>query len=98
LSIAGAGQAHYRTIDDPRHLYHDVVVVLDLARDINNGQPAALARWIDALQRVFEKRSRICKFGSNSGCPGFARAGPGKGEQYRIVGRVGACGRGMRSN
>jgi protein-L-isoaspartate(D-aspartate) O-methyltransferase len=50
LTIACARQAHYRKIDDPRHLYHDVVVVLDLARDINNGQPAALARWIDALQ------------------------------------------------
>lgn len=50
LSIACASRAHYRTIDDPRHLYHDVVVVLDLARDINNGQPTALARWIDALE------------------------------------------------
>jgi protein-L-isoaspartate(D-aspartate) O-methyltransferase len=35
--------------DDPRNLYHDVIVALDKAHDINNGQPSALARWIDAL-------------------------------------------------
>jgi protein-L-isoaspartate(D-aspartate) O-methyltransferase len=43
---------------DPRHLYHNVPVALDPARDLNNGQPAALARWIEALnlksgQRVY---------------------------------------------
>lgn len=36
-------------IDDARDLYHNVVVVIDEARDINNGQPSALARWIDAM-------------------------------------------------
>ena len=36
-------------VDDPCNLYHDVLVVLDKIRDINNGQPSALARWIDAL-------------------------------------------------
>jgi protein-L-isoaspartate(D-aspartate) O-methyltransferase len=46
---AASGNTQYTPIDDPRHLYHNVVVVLDRARDINNGQPAALARWIDAL-------------------------------------------------
>lgn len=39
----------YTTIREPRHLYHNVVVVLDKAGDINNGQPSALARWIEAL-------------------------------------------------
>jgi len=28
---------------------HNVVVVLDKAGDINNGQPSALARWIDSM-------------------------------------------------
>jgi protein-L-isoaspartate(D-aspartate) O-methyltransferase len=34
---------------DPRHIYHNVAVVLDSSRDLNNGQPAALAKWIDAI-------------------------------------------------
>jgi len=49
LSAVGAIQMSYTPVDDPRHLYHNVVVVLDKAGDINNGQPSALARWIDAL-------------------------------------------------
>lgn len=50
LAAAGIGRAAYVTVDDPRHLYHNVVVVLDAARDINNGQPSALAHWINGLQ------------------------------------------------
>jgi len=44
----------YRTTDDddPRHIYHDVLVALDPARELNNGQPSALARWIEALALV----------------------------------------------
>lgn len=40
----------YRTTADadPRHVYHDVVVAIDPARLLNNGQPSALARWIEA--------------------------------------------------
>jgi hypothetical protein len=49
LSASGAMQMSYTPVDDPRHLYHNVMVVLDKAGDINNGQPSALARWIDAL-------------------------------------------------
>jgi len=38
-----------RTADaDPRHVLHDVAVAIDPARQLNNGQPSALARWIDA--------------------------------------------------
>ncbi len=43
------GQTGYLTIEDPRHLYHNVVAVVDAGKDLNNGQPSALARWIDAL-------------------------------------------------
>ena len=44
------GSTYIQTSDaDPRHLYHNVPVALDPARDLNNGQPAALAKWIDAL-------------------------------------------------
>lgn len=40
----------YRTTpdDDPRHIYHDVVVAIDAARQLNNGQPSSLALWIAA--------------------------------------------------
>lgn len=49
MSIIGGVQTTYIPIEDPRHLYHNVVVALDKACDINNGQPSALARWIEAL-------------------------------------------------
>jgi protein-L-isoaspartate(D-aspartate) O-methyltransferase len=34
---------------DPVHLYDTVLVALDPARRLNNGEPASLARWLDAL-------------------------------------------------
>jgi protein-L-isoaspartate(D-aspartate) O-methyltransferase len=49
MAASGMGPNSYTPVDDPRHLYHNVVVVLDKAADINNGQPSALARWIEAL-------------------------------------------------
>jgi len=49
LSMAGLRESSYVTVDDPRDLYHNVVVALDRAKEINNGQPSALASWIDAL-------------------------------------------------
>ena len=49
MSAAGLVQLAYTTVEDPRDVYHNVVVSLDRAKDINNGQPSALARWIDAL-------------------------------------------------
>ena len=48
--VAGRGSFSYVSTEDPRDLYHNVVVGLDPAHDVNNGQPTALARWIDALQ------------------------------------------------
>jgi protein-L-isoaspartate(D-aspartate) O-methyltransferase len=41
--------AAYTESNDPRDLYHNVLVALDAPRHVNNGQPSALARWIDAL-------------------------------------------------
>jgi protein-L-isoaspartate(D-aspartate) O-methyltransferase len=35
--------------DDPRHLYHNVAVAIDTARELNNGHPSSLAAWLDAL-------------------------------------------------
>ncbi len=49
ISVAGLLQMSYTTVEDPREVYHNVVISLDRAKDINNGQPGSLARWIDAL-------------------------------------------------
>lgn len=48
--VTPAERSPYRTTRDadPRHLYHDVLVAIDPARRLNNGQPSALARWIAA--------------------------------------------------
>jgi protein-L-isoaspartate(D-aspartate) O-methyltransferase len=50
VDIGLGGTTYIQTPDaNPRHLYHNVPVALNPARDLNNGQPAALAKWIDAL-------------------------------------------------
>jgi protein-L-isoaspartate(D-aspartate) O-methyltransferase len=49
LSAAGLGQMSYLSVEDPRDLYHNAVVSIDRSKDLNNGQPGSLARWIDAL-------------------------------------------------
>ncbi len=47
----GLGGVAYTTTDsaDPHHVYHNVPIALDTSRDLNNGQPGTLARWIDAI-------------------------------------------------
>lgn len=49
---AHAKSGNYRTTvdDDPRHLYHNVVVAIDAERQLNNGQPGSLPSWLDALE------------------------------------------------
>ncbi|HVC18674.1 MAG TPA: hypothetical protein VNE16_01250 [Vicinamibacterales bacterium] len=41
----------YRTTPDadPAHVYHNVAIALDAGRQINNGQPSAVASWLDLL-------------------------------------------------
>jgi protein-L-isoaspartate(D-aspartate) O-methyltransferase len=36
--------------DDPRHLYHDVLIAIDEKRRLNNGQPSLWARLYDQLE------------------------------------------------
>ena len=48
-SLASLGSMTYTPTENPQDVYHNVVIALDAAHDINNGQPSALARWIDAL-------------------------------------------------
>jgi len=65
LSAAGIGRATYVTVDEARHLYHNVVVVLDEAGDINNGQPSALAHWINGV--ALEPGNRVYHLGCGVG-------------------------------
>jgi len=39
----------YRPVEDPRDLYHDVLVAIKRSQFLNNGQPTLLARLINAL-------------------------------------------------
>lgn len=47
---AGLTSEDYRTTEDgdPRHIYHNVLVVIEQGRHLN-GQPSGLATWLDAL-------------------------------------------------
>lgn len=50
VEFGPGGATYVQTPDaEPRHVYHNVPVALDLSRDLSNGQPAALAKCIDAL-------------------------------------------------
>lgn len=51
IEMMAARVQHRQTEDaDPRRLYHNIVVVIDSARNLNNGHPATLASWLDALE------------------------------------------------
>jgi len=44
------GEGYKETPDaDPCHLYDNVLVAIDPVRKLNNGEPAALLRWLDGL-------------------------------------------------
>ena len=50
LRLSELGRGYEQTPDDdPRHLYDNVLVALDAGRNLNNGEPAALLRWLDEL-------------------------------------------------
>lgn len=58
--------AAYTTPDaDPRRVYHDVLVVIDPARDINNGEPALWARLFDRLD--LRPGERVLQVGAGTG-------------------------------
>jgi protein-L-isoaspartate(D-aspartate) O-methyltransferase len=63
----GSGGATYMMTDDddPRHVYHNVPIALDVTRDLNNGQPGTLARWMDAL--ALQPGHRVFHLGCGSG-------------------------------
>ena len=47
--ILGSGEFRMTADADPRHVYHNVLIVLDEAKGINNGQPSMWARFFDQL-------------------------------------------------
>lgn len=65
MSMSGTGQMAYVQVSDPRSLYHNVVVSLKKDEDINNGQPSALGRWIEALE--IEPGERVYHLGCGVG-------------------------------
>ena len=50
--LSPMAMAGYWTTEDadPRHLYHDVLIAIDEARRLNNGQPSLWARMYDQLE------------------------------------------------
>jgi protein-L-isoaspartate(D-aspartate) O-methyltransferase len=65
LSVVGKMSLSYVSTEDPRDLYHNVVVSIDRTKDINNGQPSALAWWIKALELM--PGDRACHLGCGVG-------------------------------
>jgi protein-L-isoaspartate(D-aspartate) O-methyltransferase len=64
--VMGLERGYVTTEDaDPRHLYHDALVAIDAARKLNNGQPSALAKWIDSLD--LRPGERVCHVGCGVG-------------------------------
>jgi protein-L-isoaspartate(D-aspartate) O-methyltransferase len=59
------GETTYRTINDPRDLYHNVLIALDASRGLNNGQPSSLACWIEALD--LKRAERLFHLGCGVG-------------------------------
>jgi len=45
----GSGASKLTDSDDPRHVYHNVAVAIDAARNLYNGQPGLVAGWIQQL-------------------------------------------------
>lgn len=65
MASMGLAGAAYSTTDNPRDLYHNVLVAIDPDRHLNNGQPSALARWIGALE--LKTGDRVYHLGSGAG-------------------------------
>ena len=55
----------YVEVNDPGDLCHNVLVAIDAGRQLNNGQPSALAAWISALD--LEAGDRVFHLGCGVG-------------------------------
>ena len=47
--VGNGGGYRHTDDDDPKHLYHNVLVAIDARRRLNNGLPSALVWWLDCL-------------------------------------------------
>ena len=50
---------------DARHVYHDVAVAIDPARNLYNGQPSLIARWLDDI--ALDAGQRVIHIGCGTG-------------------------------
>ncbi|HET9833211.1 MAG TPA: methyltransferase domain-containing protein [Vicinamibacterales bacterium] len=64
--VGDTGGPARRTDDaDPRHVYHDVAIAIDADRNLYNGQPSLIARWIDEL--AITQGEHVLHIGCGSG-------------------------------
>ena len=66
-TIRGAfeGGAYSPEGDDPTLVYHNVSIAIDAARDLYNGQPGLIARWLEDL--AIPRGARVAHVGSGTG-------------------------------
>ena len=50
---------------DPRHVHHDISVAIDTARQLYNGQPSLIARWLD--EAGLGEGQRVVHIGTGTG-------------------------------
>jgi protein-L-isoaspartate(D-aspartate) O-methyltransferase len=62
---AGAGSGRLTDDSDPRHVYHDVAIAVDAARNLYNGQPSLIARWLDDVG--LDEGQRVIHIGCGTG-------------------------------
>ena len=50
---------------DPRHVYHDVGIAIDLARNLFNGQPSLITAWLESVR--LDEGQRVLHIGCGTG-------------------------------
>ena len=65
IGDAGAGSGRLTDDADPRHVYHDVSIAIDPDRNLYNGQPSLIARWLDAVR--LDEGQRVVHVGCGTG-------------------------------
>src|SRR5207302_10921892 len=84
MSVAGLGQLLYITVEDPWDVYHNVIISLDRAKDINNGHPGSHGRWLDALALRPGARAYHLGCGAGYSTASMAEVGGPQGSVVRM--------------